>query len=57
MYWEVYDDQEAKDFDYIGYTDLSGTPVTDKVAANLAAQVAEIKRTNGQRTEVRVYRR
>lgn len=56
MYWEVYDDQDANDFQYVGYVDLSGQEIVAKVTTNLALQVAEIYRTNGKNTEVRVYR-
>ena len=57
MYWETYDDQSAKDFDYVGYVNISGENVVEEVSDNLTLQVAEIKRTNGQHTEVRVYKK
>jgi len=56
MYWEGYDDQDSKDFDFVGYVDLSGNEVVVEVSDNLAAQVAEIKRCNGHKTQVRVYK-
>ena len=56
MYWETYDDQNGADFKYVGYIDLSGKQVVTEIVENLAAMVNEIKRLNGQRTEVRVYR-
>lgn len=57
MYWEIYDDQQAEDFDYVGYTNLSGEAVVTEISDNLALQVAEILRANGHNTEVRVYRK
>lgn len=57
MYWEIYDDQQAEDFDYVGYTNLSGEPIVTEISGNLALQVAEILRANGHNTEVRVYRK
>lgn len=56
MYWETYDDQSSEDFDYVGYINISGEHIVEEVASNLTMQVAEIRRTNGQHTEVRVYR-
>lgn len=56
MYWESYDDQDAEDFDYVGYTDLCGKDVVVKVEDNLALQVSEIKRLNGQDTVIKVYK-
>lgn len=56
MYWETYDDQNDADFKYVVYTDLSGKQIVENITKNLAAMVNEIKRLNGQRTEVRVYR-
>lgn len=57
MYWEVYDDQSADEFDYVGYVDLSGETVVVEIKENLAMQVAEILRANGSNTEVRVYKK
>ena len=56
MYWETYDDQDSADFDLVGYEDLSGTAVLVPVESNLAIQVAEIKRLNGESTEIKVYK-
>ncbi len=56
MYWEIYDDQSAEEFSYIGYTDLEGKDVVVPISSNLARQVAEIRRTNGDDVEVKVYR-
>lgn len=57
MYWETYDDQDGKDFDYLSYVGLDGRPRLDAIGMNIAMQVAEIRRVNGQNTDIRVYRR
>lgn len=56
MYWETYDDQDGKDFAFVSYVGLTGERTVVEAADNLASQVAEIRRTNGSNTEVRVYR-
>ncbi len=55
MYWEVYDDQDDMDFQYVGYIDFEGKRVLDKIK-DLAAQVNEIRRQYGKDIEIRVYR-
>lgn len=55
MYWEIYDDQSSNDFDLVGYVSLSGSEVVVPIEGDLAQQVAEIRRTNGYNTEVKVY--
>lgn len=57
MYWETYDDQDGTDFDYLSYVGLDGRPRLDAIGMNIAMQVAEIRRVNGQNTDIRVYRR
>lgn len=56
MDWEIYDDQDDDVFTHIGYVDLSGTPHFEPIINKLVLQVAEIKRKNGNNTEIRVYR-
>ena len=56
MYWETYDDQTSADFDYVGYMDLHGIEQMLPIEANLAAQIAEIRRSVGMNTEIRVYK-
>lgn len=55
MYWEVYDDQDDMNFQYVGYIDFEGKRVLDKVK-DLSAQVNEIRRQYGKDIEIRVYR-
>lgn len=57
MYWEIYDDQNEEDFDFVGYENLAGEQITAPIEDNLAMQVAEILRANGHNTEVRVYKK
>lgn len=56
-YWEIYDDQESKDFDFVHYKSLKGDDVVVAVEDNLARQCAEIYRVNGKNTEIKVYRK
>ncbi len=51
MYWEIYDDQQTEDFDYIGIAGGDIQPLTD-----IEVQVAELYRLYGRRVEIRVYR-
>lgn len=55
MYWEVYDDQDDMNFQYVGYVDFEGKQVLDKIK-DLASQVNEIRRQYGKDIEIRVYR-
>lgn len=55
MYWEVYDDQDDMNFQYVGYIDFEGKQVLDKIK-DLSAQVNEIRRQYGKDIEIRVYR-
>lgn len=55
MYWEVYDDQDDMNFQYVGYIDFEGKQVLDKIK-DLSAQVNEIRRQYGKNIEIRVYR-
>lgn len=52
MYWEMYDDQDSKDFDYIGVPDKVIEPVTD-----IEAQAAEFRRLYGENVDIFVYRK
>ena len=55
MYWEVYDDQDDMDFQYVGYIDSTGEWVREEIT-NLTDQVNEIRRQYGKNIEIRVYR-
>lgn len=55
-YWEIYDDQSADDFDVLAYTNLAGESVVEDIKQDLAKQVAEIRRKNGQDVEIRLYK-
>lgn len=55
-YWEIYDDQLAEDFKSLSYIGLSGDEVHVPIAGNLEEQVDEIRRMNGQDTEIRIYK-
>lgn len=57
MYWEIYDDQESKSFDFVGYTNLAGEDILAPVEGNLSAQVSEIRRLNGADIEIKVYKK
>ena len=54
-YWEVYDDQDESDFDYLSYIDRTGKEVIEKIN-NLDKQVYEIRRVNGRVTQIKVYK-
>lgn len=55
MYWEDYDDQDDKDFQYVGYTNLDGEPVMEEIK-NLRDQVREIRRQCGKNINIKVYK-
>lgn len=55
-YWEDYDDQSESNFTHVGYVDLKGKEHLDPIVGKLVMQVAEIRRRNGNKTPVRVYR-
>ena len=55
-YWEIYDDQSADDFKSLSYVNLSGETVRVPITGDLDMQVHEIRRTNGDDTEVRLYK-
>ena len=54
-YWEVYDDQDESDFNYLSYIDRTGKDVIEKIN-NLDKQVYEIRRVNGRVTQIKVYK-
>lgn len=54
-YWEVYDDQDESDFNYLSYIDRTGKEVIEKID-NLDKQVYEIRRVNGRATQIKVYK-
>lgn len=54
-YWEVYDDQDESDFNYLSYIDRTGKEVIEKIN-NLDKQVYEIRRVNGKVTQIKVYK-
>lgn len=54
-YWEDYDDQDGSGFTEIGYTNLAGKLILVPISGDLAEQVAEIRRCNGNSTSVRLY--
>ena len=54
-YWEVYDDQDESDFNYLSYIDRTGKEVMEKIN-NLDKQVYEIRRVNGRVTQIKVYK-
>lgn len=54
-YWEVYDDQDESDFNYLSYIDRTGNEVIEKIN-NLDKQVYEIRRVNGRVTQIKVYK-
>ena len=56
MYWEDYDDQSEDDFTHVGYTNLKGEPVVEKITGCLIDMVNEIRRCNGSDTAIKVYR-
>lgn len=51
MYWESYDDQDSRDFDFVGVAGEEPVPIV-----NLDVQVKELYRTRGHDIEIRVYR-
>ena len=55
-YWEMYDDQDGKDFDYVNYTNIAGEDVTEAISEDLEKQVNEIRRLNGSDTAVKLLR-
>lgn len=55
-YWEMYDDQDGKDFDYVNYTNIAGEDVTESISEDLEKQVNEIRRLNGSDTAVKLLR-
>ena len=54
-YWEVYDDQDESDFNYLSYIDRTGKEVIEKIN-DLDKQVYEIRRVNGKATQIKVYK-
>ena len=54
-YWEVYDDQDESDFNYLSYIDRTGKEVIEKIN-NLDKQIYEIRRVNGRVTQIKVYK-
>ena len=54
-YWEVYDDQDESDFNYLSYIDRTGKEVIEKIN-NRDKQVYEIRRVNGRVTQIKVYK-
>ena len=54
-YWEVYDDQDESDFNYLSYIDRTCKEVIEKIN-NLDKQVYEIRRVNGKVTQIKVYK-
>lgn len=56
MYWEDYDGQDAKDFQFVEYTSIMNQTVRVPVEDDLDEQVAEIRRCNGSATQIRVLR-
>lgn len=54
-YWEVYDDQDESDFNYLSYIDRTGKEVIEKIN-DLDKQVYEIRRVNGRATQIKVYK-
>lgn len=55
MYWEDYEDQDASEFQYVGYTDYKGEQVLEPIK-DLIAQVKEVRRQYGSSAVIRVYR-
>lgn len=54
-YWEVYDDQDESDFNYLSYIDRTGKEVIEEIN-DLDKQVYEIRRVNGRATQIKVYK-
>ena len=52
VYWETYDDQSSSDFARLMYTNLEGNTVVEATKDDLEQQVRNIRRCNGQATEV-----
>ena len=55
-YWEIYDDQSADDFTFLSYVNLSGETVKVDINDDLENLVHEIRRINGQDTEIRIHK-
>ena len=54
-YWELYDDQDPKKFDYIQYPDRTGNLLTKPILADtFFADIAEIRRQYGDRTIIKM---
>lgn len=56
MYWEDYDGQSTDGFTTIGYVSRRGEEIFLPIAESIDTQIAEIKRQNGMRTNIKVYR-
>lgn len=54
-YWEIYDDQDGADFNYLSYVNRVGEDVIEKVE-DIDRQVYEIRRVNGKATPIKVYK-
>lgn len=54
-YWEIYDDQDGADFNYLSYVNRVGEDVVEKVE-DIDRQVYEIRRVNGKATQIKVYK-
>lgn len=54
-YWEIYDDQDGVDFNYLSYVNRVGEDVVEKVE-DIDRQVYEIRRVNGKATQIKVYK-
>ena len=51
-YWEVYDDQDESDFNYLSYIDRTGKEVIEEIN-KLDKQVNEIRRVNGREKKIK----
>lgn len=54
-YWEIYDDQDSADFNYLSYVNRVGEDVVEKIE-DIDRQVYEIRRVNGKATQIKVYK-
>lgn len=54
-YWEIYDDQDDADFNYLSYVNRVGEDVIEKIE-DIDRQVYEIRRVNGKATQIKVYK-
>ena len=56
MLVEDYSDQDDMGFTLLSYVNLKQETIVEEIGDNLAAQVYEIRRRNGNNTAIRVYK-